>query len=160
LPNIRLHVYGLSGDSNYFHFLGKLIEDLQIEEQVQFFESVRHEELSEIYSISDVGVVPKRGGIFSSEAFSTKIFDFMAVGLPAIVSRTKIDEYYFNDTTVMFFDPDNHEDLARSLVELSHDPEKRKSLAAQGSLFIEQNNWNRKKWDYIDIIHKLSSKPM
>jgi glycosyltransferase involved in cell wall biosynthesis len=157
IPNIRFNVYGLSGDSKYLESLQVLIEKLNIRDKVKFHDSVKYDELNQVYSMSDVGVVPKRSGIFSSEAFSTKIFDFMAVGLPVIVSRTAIDEYYFGESTVMYFDPENHEDLAACLVELYRDPDKRKSLISNGRAFVDENNWEAKKTSYVDIVRKLVS---
>jgi glycosyltransferase involved in cell wall biosynthesis len=40
---------------------------------------------------ADLGVVPKRNDPFGDEAFSTKILEFMAMGVPVIVSETRID---------------------------------------------------------------------
>ena len=36
----------------------------------------------------------------------------MSLGIPVIVSRTKIDNYYFNDYVVKFFRPEDEMDLA------------------------------------------------
>jgi glycosyltransferase involved in cell wall biosynthesis len=158
IPNIRFVVYGLPGDPAYAEYLDRLVEDMKLKDKVAFHEPVKHAELNEIYARSDVGVVPKRGGIFSSEAFSTKIFDFLAVGLPVIVSRTKIDEYYFDESTVMYFDPENAEHLAGCIVELYKNPEKRRSLIAKGKMYVDENNWENKKSAYIDIVNKLATK--
>ena len=131
---------------------------MKLKDIVAFHEPVKHAELNEIYARSDVGVVPKRGGIFSSEAFSTKIFDFLAVGLPVIVSRTKIDEYYLDESTVMYFDPESAEHLAGCIVELYKNPEKGRSLVARGRMYVAENNWENKKSAYIDIVNKLTTK--
>jgi len=156
IPNLRFVVYGLSGDPAYTEYLDRLVEDMKLRDIVAFHEPVKHAELNEIYARSDVGVVPKRGGIFSSEAFSTKIFDFLAVGLPVIVSRTKIDEYYLDESTVMYFDPESAEHLAGCIVELYKNPEKRRSLIANGRMYVAENNWEVKKSAYLDIVQRLT----
>ncbi len=46
-------------------------------------------------SKADLGIVPKRAAGFGDEAFSTKILEFMALGVPVIASETQIDRYYF-----------------------------------------------------------------
>jgi glycosyltransferase involved in cell wall biosynthesis len=155
IPNIRFNVYGLSGDPKYIECLDRLVEDMNIKDRVTFHGPVKHDELNDVYARSDIGIVPKRGGIFSSEAFSTKIFDFMAVGLPVIVSRTRIDEYYFDDSTVMYFEPENPEDLARCIIELYNNPGKRTSLIERGRMYTDEYNWDAKKSVYVDIVEKL-----
>ena len=52
---------------------------------------------------ADLGIVPKRNDSFGDEAFSTKILEFMASGVPVVVSSTRVDRHYFNDKVVRFF---------------------------------------------------------
>jgi len=68
---------------------------------------------------ADIGVVPKRADSFGDQAFSTKIFEFMALGVPVIVSRTQIDSFYFDDSVVKFFDSKDEESLAEAMLELN-----------------------------------------
>ena len=46
----------------------------------------------------------------------------MAAALPIIASKTKIDDYYFDDSIIMFFKPGDHEDLARCIIDLYKNP--------------------------------------
>ena len=121
-------------------------------------EPVRIEELAKIYESVNIGIVTKRGGLFASEAFSTKIFDFMAAGIPIVASRTKIDEYYFDDSMIMFFAPENPEDLAKCIIELYKNPEKGRSLAANAKQFVAKNNWEAKEKSYLDLVDSLVNK--
>jgi len=65
-----------------------LTKSLDLEESEKFCREVSVEQLVQILRSMDVGVVPKRKGVFSDEGISTKLFEFAAVGLPTIVSRT------------------------------------------------------------------------
>ena len=154
----RLEIYGAPRSQKYYQELIKLIGDLGLNGSVTFRGVVPFEEIGSILKGANIGVVPKRGGIFGSEAFSTKILEFMAAGLPVIASRTKIDEYYFDDSTVKFFEPENHTDLARCIVELWRSPEKRESLAKKGVEFVELNNWESKSQTYLWIVDNLLKK--
>ena len=40
--------------------------------------------------------------------------EFMALGIPVIVSRTKIDSYYHDDSMVKFFESENADQLAEA----------------------------------------------
>ena len=59
IPNIRFVVYGLPGDPAYAEYLDRLVEDMKLKDKVVFHEPVKHAKLNEIYSRSDVGVVPR-----------------------------------------------------------------------------------------------------
>ena len=72
----------------------------------------------------------ERADSFSNEAYSTKILEFMSVGVPVAVSSTKVDRYYFNDTVVRFFESGNHEELAKAMHEVLSDSTYRESLVA------------------------------
>jgi glycosyltransferase involved in cell wall biosynthesis len=69
-----------------------------------------------------LGVVPKRADSFGNEAYSTKIMEFMSLGVPVIVSETKIDRYYFDDSVVRFFQSGNSDALADAMLEVMRGP--------------------------------------
>jgi glycosyltransferase involved in cell wall biosynthesis len=156
IPNLELHIYGHKDASPIRKELDELIRELGISDAVHFHKPVPPETLAPLLSDFDVGVVPKRGGVFAGEAFSTKVFDFMAAGIPVIASRTKIDMRYFDDSQIQFFDPEDHEGLARCIVGLYQDPERRASLAERGRKYVESNNWDVKKEIYAGILETLS----
>ncbi len=153
--NVKFDIYGRSRNSAELNGILKLIEDLDLKDMVHLHAVVPYEEICSIMSKASIGVVPKRGGIFGSEAFSTKVLEFMAAGLPVVMSRTKIDEYYFDDNTVMYFEPENEHDMARCIMKLYHNPERRSELVQKGKEFIDRNNWEVKSKIYCDIVNNL-----
>jgi glycosyltransferase involved in cell wall biosynthesis len=155
IPDIQLSIYTRSNNFGYFVEIQKLIGELQLGENVRILDPVPTERLWEIYSKADIGIVPKRGGIFADEAFSTKIFDFFAAGLPVIASKTRIDQYYFDDSMIKYFKPENYEEMACCIKELAMDSAQMKSLVEEGRKFIVENNWETKKCAYLQIIDRL-----
>jgi len=158
IPIAQLLIYHRSGNEDYYNWIKELIDIYSLETNVQLINPVPYQQLNQIYQDVDIGVVPKRCGIFSSEAFSTKIFDFMASKIPIIASRTKVEEYYFDDSLIMFFKSEDHEDLARCIIELYYDKKKRTSLVTHADQYIRKNTWIRKKETYNIIINKLINK--
>lgn len=157
-PDVRLNIYTIPTNMKYFNYINSLIDHLQLNKNVKFYEFVPLERLRELMSTSTMGIVPKREGIFAGEAFSTKILQFMAAGIPVIASRTKIDEYYFDDSMIMFFEPNNPEDLANQIIELFKDIKKQQSLVINAKHFVLQNQWELKKDIYFKIIDRMLKK--
>jgi len=157
IPSLRLHVYTGSNNSKYFKELRNLIRNSDLNKNVRFFDPVPIEKLLSICQRANIGIVPKRKGIFASEAFSTKILEFMAAGIPVIASKTKIDQYYFDDSLIMFFEPENHEDLARCILELYKNRKEKERLIRNAKKFVDKNNWQLKKTIYIRIIEEITN---
>jgi glycosyltransferase involved in cell wall biosynthesis len=111
-----------------------------------------------VMALSDLAVVPKRASSsFGNEAMSTKIMEFMSLGVPVIVSRTKVDTYYHNDSRVMFFDSEDPHDLARAILLLRHDAQLRAQLEENASAYVTLNNWHEKKKVYLKLVDDLAS---
>jgi glycosyltransferase involved in cell wall biosynthesis len=156
-PSARLLLIGDGPDRDK---LRQLIEDRHLEQSVSLTGLVPLEQVAEIMSTIDLGVVPKRKDSFGNEAFSTKIMEFMAMHVPVLASRTRIDEYYFSDSLVEFFESGDARDLASHIVYLMHNPQRRAELCAASAAFIADNNWDVKKHVYLDLVDRLNGVPL
>ena len=103
----------------------------------------------------DLGVVPKRGGVFGDIAMSTKLMEFAAVGLPTLVSRTKADTYFLDETMAYFFEPGNAEELAAGIVKLHGDPEYRRSMGENARRLTKTVNWEQEKTKLLDVYRRV-----
>ena len=153
-PNLELHIYGEGSDRIN---LARLIVELSLQGRVIMHDSVPLIEVPRLIEDADLGVVPKRKDCFANEAFSTKILEFMAMGVPVIVSDTKIDQYYFDESLVKFFHGQNEEDLARCMLELVRSPELRERLAMNALSYVAKNGWEVKKAEYLELVDRLVS---
>jgi glycosyltransferase involved in cell wall biosynthesis len=127
-----------------------------LKDTVRFCGSAPLDRIPEIMANADLGVVPKRADSFGNEAYSTKIMEFMAQGVPAVVSRTKVDSYYFDDNEVRFFTSGDADALADAIISLAADPSLRQQLIAHGFEYVRKNGWATKKAEYLDLIDSLS----
>ena len=78
------------------------------------------------------------------------------MGVPVIASRTRIDEYYFNDELVQFFESGNAGDLATKILSLMQEPARRAQLAARSAEFIALNSWDVRKQEYFELVDRLT----
>jgi glycosyltransferase involved in cell wall biosynthesis len=151
-PHAEFHIYG-SGDTR--DLLEKLIGQLKLSDKVLLHEPLPKEMIADVIADSDLGIVPKRNDSFGGEAFSTKILEFMSMGVPTIVSATRIDKFYFNDEVLQFFTPDDDQDLAEKMLLLAKNKEMRERLSQNALQFVADYTWDNKKQDYLSLVDSL-----
>lgn len=156
MPDVEFHIYG-EGPAK--PELLDLSAQLGLSQMVIFHEFLPCDRIAEVMAMSDLAVVPKRASsTFGNEAMSTKIMEFMSLGVPVIVSRTKVDSYYHNDTRVKFFESENFVDLANAILLLRRNPKLRQLLVFNASAYIRTNNWHEKKQLYLKLVEDLCSR--
>jgi glycosyltransferase involved in cell wall biosynthesis len=152
LPHCEFHIYG---DGNAKESLVRLAADLGLDGSVRFFKPRSVREIAAIMAEADLGVVPKRADSFGNEAYSTKIMEFMAVGVPVVVSSTKVDRYYFDDSVVRFFPSGDAQGLARQMLAVLRDAEMRREMVRRASEYVATHCWESRKADYLTLVDSL-----
>jgi glycosyltransferase involved in cell wall biosynthesis len=158
IPNAEFHIYGEGAGKPD---LIALVKELGLGGKVTFGGFLPTNEIAEVMAQSDLGVEPKRStSSFSNEAASTKILEFMAVGVPVIVSDTTIHKYYYDDSIVLFFESNNESSLAERILLLSRDNELREQLVSKATAHSKINSWAERKHQYLFLMDCLTdSKP-
>jgi glycosyltransferase involved in cell wall biosynthesis len=152
LPTSEFHIYG---DGIMKPSLVSLAQELGFNGSVKFFEPVRLSEIARIMANADVGIVPKRADSFGNEAYSTKIMEFMSVGVPVVASRTKIDQYYFDDSVLRFFNSGDPASLADAILTVLKDAALREKLVANALEYSTRHSWEQRKQDYLQLVDQL-----
>lgn len=152
LPQSEFHIYG---DGIMKPSLVELTAKLGLADRVRFCDPVRISEIATIMANADLGVVPKRADSFGNEAYSTKIMEFMALGVPVVVSKTQIDQYYFNDSVVRFFESGNSRALAEAMLDVFRDGALRQHLVGNALAYSAANSWDSRKSDYLGLVDSL-----
>ena len=155
-PKVENAVFHIYGDGNMKPSLIAQTRELGLDSKVRFFDPVPVHEIVKIMANADLGVVPKRADSFGNQAYSTKIMEFMSLGVPVVVSRTEIDQYYFDDSVVRFFESGNVEALAAAMLDVLSKPDLRAGLIANASAYAQQHGWDSRKADYLQIVDSLS----
>jgi glycosyltransferase involved in cell wall biosynthesis len=151
-PNAEFHVYGRGPERQA---IANMIDELNLQDRVVLKDPLPISQIADIMANADLGIVPKRNDPFGGEAFSTKILEFMSLGIPVIVSATTIDKHYFNDSVVKFFTPEDEVDLAQCMLTLINDKELRTRIADNALKFVEDFSWDKKKYEYLDLVDSL-----
>jgi glycosyltransferase involved in cell wall biosynthesis len=151
-PEAEFHIYG-SGEQ--FEYLKSLIMELKLQDRVFLRGSLPIDQMVSVMENADMGVVPKRKNSFGNEAFSTKILEFMVMGVPVILPDTDIDTHYFNDSVAKFFRADDEQSLAAAMAQLMKDLKLREDLVKNASEFVKQYSWNANQAVYLDLVDSL-----
>ena len=152
VPEAEFHIYG---DGNMKAELIALAKELGLEQKVLFFQPLPVRKIADIMSNADLGVVPKRADSFGNEAYSTKIMEFLALGVPVVVSSTKIDRYYFNDSVVRFFESGNENSLAEAMLEVMRNARLREQFIHAAGEYVEANSWETRRPEYLGLVDSL-----
>lgn len=115
LRDAEFHIYG---DGPAKLRLKELVGKLGLEGRVILHPFVPVSQIAEVMANADLAVVPKRADSFGNEAASTKVLEFMSLGVPVVLTRTTIDTQLFDESLVTFFESDNEGDLALSLIHI------------------------------------------
>ena len=155
MPDAEFHIYG-EGPSK--RALIKLADELGLKDRVIFHGLLPTEEIVRVMANTDLAIEPKRvGSPFGNEALSMKIFEFMAVGVPLVVSRTRIHQHYYPDSLVKYYDDDNEEQLAAGILFLRDNPSVREQQIANALKYVRANTWEIEKNRYLGIIDSLTA---
>jgi glycosyltransferase involved in cell wall biosynthesis len=152
LPLAELHIYG---DGNMKPALITLSQQLGLSDSVRFFKPIPIHEIAGVMANADLGIVPKRADSFGNEAYSTKIMEFMALGVPLVVSSTKIDRHYFSDSVVRFFESGNDEAMADAMFEVLTNVALREGMVRRANEYVARNSWERHKARYLQLVDSL-----
>jgi glycosyltransferase involved in cell wall biosynthesis len=158
IPGLRLDVYG---EGFALGEIRSLVGDLDLEDRVYI--SGRFVPLDEVVGAiarADAGVVAIRRDMFRDLMHCLKMFEYIAMQKPAIVSRTRSVEAYFDDSCFEMFTAGDEVDLARAIRELHSDPQRRDRMVREASRRNEPYRWPHQRKRYQEIVRGLVRKPL
>jgi glycosyltransferase involved in cell wall biosynthesis len=145
IPGLHLDVIG---EGEYRPELERLAASLDLGDVVTFTGRIPFEELAPRLLQADVGVVPMWADYF----FPNKLTEYLALGLPVIVTDCPAVRRYFDDSAVYYVEAKNPEALAEAIIDLYRNPARRASLAAMGhAVYHKKVCWDRTKHDYLAV---------
>jgi glycosyltransferase involved in cell wall biosynthesis len=153
MPEAEFHIYG-EGPAK--PALIKLADELGMLGRIMFHDFLPSHEIARVMAATDLAIEPKRAtSAFSNEALSTKILEFMALGVPVIASRTRIHAYYYDDSIIRYYDNDDDKQLAEQMLLLRSDPQLRRRLVTNAEKYVRTNTWDACKQEYLHLVGTL-----
>jgi len=149
--NVKFVISG-TGFKEKEESLKNLAKELQIEDYVTFLGYVADEKLPDLYSASDIFVLP---AIY--ENFPFAILEAQSSALPVISTNVGgIPEFLEDGKNGFVIDPRNETELIQKLLTLLQNPELAKKMGEHGRELIEQTlSWDIITNQVIDLYHQL-----
>ena len=132
-----------------------LTRELKAEDLVSFNNGVPIEELSDILEKMDLGVIPNRRNIASDLMLPVKMLEYVALGIPTIAPRLKTIQHYFSDDMVFYFEPDDVDSLAETILLAYGDRGKRIEKARNAKAFLDKYGWYKHKERLLSLYEDL-----
>jgi len=114
IPGSVFDIYGIY-DSSYFKKLERLVNDLELSENVNLNGKVVREQIPELINNHDMGIVPYLQTDYMNLALPTKAFEYIAMGLPLV--STKLKDLYetFDDNCIKYVDESDPKQILNRL---------------------------------------------
>lgn len=153
MSDAEFHIYGEGSEKPS---LIELVNDLKMQKQIIFHDLLPSREIAQVMAVADLAIEPKRcNSAFSNEALSTKIMEFMSLGIPVIACKTKVHAYYYDDSIISYYENDDEIELAQRMLLLKNDSSLRAELVKNANEYVRANTWDARKSEYTRLVDSL-----
>ena len=148
IPNVTVDIIG---DGEYRPVLEQMARDLGVEQDVNFAGWVRHDDIPSYIARAHVGVAP----MIHDVGAPNKIFEYFALGKPALASAQPGLTEMFGDDHVQYFRPGDEKDLAAQALAVYENPERRASLGSNGLGVYRNCQWSVMRNEYLGVYQRV-----
>ena len=153
IPELRLQI---RGEGSEVESLRALAAGLGVQDRIDFQVGYGPvEDLVAAVAAADVGLVAVKRDPFRDLTQCNKMYDFIAMRRPVLVSRTKSVEAYFDDDCFAWFESGDERDLARAIATLHAEPGLGPRLVERAATHAEPYRWSEQKERYLEVIRPL-----
>ena len=135
------------------------VRDLDIDPFVRLEGAVPHDQLGDYLGRAHFGLMLYKPEVCEHN-IPTKLFEYMAAGLPVIATRAKMTAYFLERVEAgVLIDSRDPRDYAQAIVHLWHSPQTMERMARNGRRAFEtQFNWDSEGQKLVDLYRALCSR--
>jgi len=148
IPKLKLNIVG---DGEYLPHLKSMINDLKLNDYVNFTGYIPYEEVPPYIACADVCIAP----MLDDVGTPNKVLEYFAMGKATVSSEIPGLTALIDCECLLYFQPGNEIELAERILELYHSPEKRASLGKTAQEFYSKYRWSVMKQSYLGVYKQL-----
>ncbi len=153
IPNLQVLIIGSGA---YENDLKNLVDLLELNDSVKFLGFVPKDILLKNIMEADVGLVTMDKSPYSELIETNKMYEFMAMGKPVIISNLGLLVEKFGHENFQFFNPGDHHDFSRCIHELYFDKERRNEISRNAYNTYKKYEWKKIQSKYLKVIESLA----
>ena len=154
VPQLKLEIYG-EGDS--VPDVVDRARELGIADRVWVSpEPLPQRDVLKAVQRASAGVVPNLPTRLNRFALSTKLFEYVALGVPVVCADLPTIRSYFSEREVLFFRPGDEFSLAEALVQVADDPDAAEARADAARRRYEQYRWPLNAARYVEVVRRTA----
>ena len=152
VPNLIFHVYG---DGDFVNRFLELVRQWQLDDMVKYHGRVALELIADAITGIDLGIIPNHKSIFTEINLPTRIFEYLCMGKPVVVPKTKGIKDYFNENSIFFFEPGSPSSLAKAVLEVYSNGTDTKEVLKKGMEVYRTYRWGSQRRAFLKLVHGL-----
>ncbi|MEO7442057.1 MAG: glycosyltransferase [Acidimicrobiales bacterium] len=153
-----VHV-ALLGFGDCLDDLRRLATELRLDDVVTFTGRAGPDLISDYLSTADIGLTPDPSNPLNEVSTMNKTMEYMAFGLPVVATNLKETRVTARDAA-MYVPSGDPGAIARAVVNLLDDPDRRAAMGRAGRRRIEQElAWEHQAPTYVSVYERLIGPP-
>ncbi|MBB6004456.1 glycosyltransferase [Arcicella rosea] len=156
-PNIKLNLFGYFSSNDFPKKLEVLIKEYDLEGNILVYGMTSFKEAAEIAKNAFVGIALLKDIGDYSISYPTKMFEYMASGLPVITSNFEHCLSVINSTKSGFsVNPESTQEIFEAIHWFIQNPKEAKEMGNLGKEAIrKQYNWESEAKKLVEFYHKV-----
>ena len=152
-PNLRFQIVG---SGSYLEDLKLLVSEKKLDRYVEFSGWVDNEKVPQLINECDIGIVPHKKCAHSDTTVPNKLFDYMAIGKPVIVSDARPLERIVTNENCGFVYKDGDTDSLADRIKALMDKNVRTTFGHNGQNAVKNKyNWDIDQKRFINAINSV-----
>lgn len=153
-PSLDAHL-DVYGDGPFRGEVEAAIQRHRVGDRVTLHGRVPLDALPPLLAGADIGLVPTRPEPYMAYSLSTKLLEYVAMGLPVVATDLRTVRAHFSDEAIRYVPGDDPPALAAAIADLAASPARAAAQAAEAQRQAEPYRWAVQAAHYLAVVDAL-----